>query len=160
MGAVEDGDAVVTFNFRADRVVEISQALECADFKKFDRKRWPDVGGCGVWVQARCYRTALLRAAKRGRPAGGGGPPALPCLACPGSCWRAEAHCSLSCSASTVLHKRKCKCRSGLQASCNMMESCSCLNTFWCRRRSSSERASSMSLAMGFECLRAARAKR
>ncbi|KAI3425198.1 hypothetical protein D9Q98_008967 [Chlorella vulgaris] len=48
VGAVEDGDAVVTFNFRADRVVEISQALEYADFKKFDRKRWPDIRFAGI----------------------------------------------------------------------------------------------------------------
>ncbi len=31
------------FNFRADRVVEISKALEYKDFDKFDRKRFPDV---------------------------------------------------------------------------------------------------------------------
>lgn len=35
---------MVTFNFRADRMVEISQAIEYPDFKKFDRKRWPQVG--------------------------------------------------------------------------------------------------------------------
>ena len=40
---VQDGDAVVIFNFRADRVVELSKALEYKDFDKFDRKRWPDV---------------------------------------------------------------------------------------------------------------------
>ena len=44
VGAVRDGDAVVTFNFRADRMVEISQALEYEHFDKFDRKRWPKVG--------------------------------------------------------------------------------------------------------------------
>lgn len=37
------GDAVVTFNFRADRMIEISQALEYPNFDKFDRKRWPQV---------------------------------------------------------------------------------------------------------------------
>ena len=40
---VQDGDAVVIFNFRADRVVELSKALEYKDFNKFDRKRWPNV---------------------------------------------------------------------------------------------------------------------
>jgi bisphosphoglycerate-independent phosphoglycerate mutase (AlkP superfamily) len=44
VGAVADGDAVVTFNFRADRMVEISQALEYEKFDHFDRKRRPDVG--------------------------------------------------------------------------------------------------------------------
>ena len=40
---MQDGDAVVIFNFRADRVVELSKALEYKDFDNFDRKRWPDV---------------------------------------------------------------------------------------------------------------------
>ena len=40
---LQDGDAVVIFNFRADRVIELSKALEYKDFDKFDRKRWPDV---------------------------------------------------------------------------------------------------------------------
>lgn len=39
----QDGDAVVIFNFRADRVVELSKAFEYKDFKCFDRKRHPDV---------------------------------------------------------------------------------------------------------------------
>lgn len=34
---------MVIFNFRADRVVEMSKALEYKDFDNFDRKRWPDV---------------------------------------------------------------------------------------------------------------------
>ena len=34
---------MVIFNFRADRVIEISKALEYKDFDKFDRKRFPDV---------------------------------------------------------------------------------------------------------------------
>ena len=34
---------MVIFNFRADRVVELSKALEYKDFNKFDRKKWPDV---------------------------------------------------------------------------------------------------------------------
>ena len=32
------GDAVVTFNFRADRVIELSKALEYQEFTHFDRK--------------------------------------------------------------------------------------------------------------------------
>ena len=40
-GAVQDGDAVAIFNFRADRVLEISRAFEYETFDKFDRKRHP-----------------------------------------------------------------------------------------------------------------------
>ncbi|GAB4815975.1 hypothetical protein N2152v2_003021 [Parachlorella kessleri] len=48
VGTVQDGDAVVTFNFRADRMVEISKAIEYPDFKAFDRKRWPAVKFAGM----------------------------------------------------------------------------------------------------------------
>lgn len=48
MGAVQDGDAVVTFNFRADRMVEMSKALEYTDFKHFDRKRFPNIRFAGM----------------------------------------------------------------------------------------------------------------
>jgi BPG-independent PGAM N-terminus (iPGM_N) len=44
LGRIEDGDAVICFNFRADRVVEISQAFEYPEFTGFDRRRWPQVG--------------------------------------------------------------------------------------------------------------------
>ncbi len=37
VGAMSDGDAVVLFNFRGDRAIEISQAYEDADFAFFDR---------------------------------------------------------------------------------------------------------------------------
>ena len=43
VGTIEDGDAVVVFNFRADRVVEISKAFEYEDFPYFDRQRFPKV---------------------------------------------------------------------------------------------------------------------
>ena len=39
----QDGDAVVLFNFRADRMVEISKAFEYEEFNAFDRKRFPKV---------------------------------------------------------------------------------------------------------------------
>ncbi|KAG2601549.1 hypothetical protein PVAP13_5KG594900 [Panicum virgatum] len=39
VGPVLDGDAVVTINFRADRMVMLAKALEYADFDKFDRVR-------------------------------------------------------------------------------------------------------------------------
>ncbi|KAL6782316.1 GPM1A [Auxenochlorella protothecoides x Auxenochlorella symbiontica] len=48
VGAVQDGDAVVTFNFRADRMVEISKALEYEEFDHFDRKRWPKIKFAGI----------------------------------------------------------------------------------------------------------------
>ncbi len=38
---MQDGDAVVIFNFRSDRVIEISKAFEYEDFTAFDRKRFP-----------------------------------------------------------------------------------------------------------------------
>jgi hypothetical protein len=44
VGTVEDGDAVILFNFRADRMVQISKAFEYPDFAIFDRERFPKVG--------------------------------------------------------------------------------------------------------------------
>ena len=44
VGTIEDGDAVVLFNFRADRVVELSKAFEYTEpgrFTHFDRERVP-----------------------------------------------------------------------------------------------------------------------
>lgn len=41
MDALQDGDAVIIFNFRADRVLEISRAFEYEKFDNFDRKRHP-----------------------------------------------------------------------------------------------------------------------
>lgn len=38
---LQDGDAVAIFNFRSDRVIEISKAFEYEDFSAFDRKRFP-----------------------------------------------------------------------------------------------------------------------
>ncbi len=48
VGTIEDGDAVVFFNFRGDRAIEISMAFEQADFSGFDRKRVPDVFYAGM----------------------------------------------------------------------------------------------------------------
>lgn len=48
VGTVEDGDAVVFFNFRGDRAIEISRAFEEAGFDKFDRVRWPRVAYAGM----------------------------------------------------------------------------------------------------------------
>jgi len=43
VGPILDGDALVFFNFRGDRAIEISQAFEADDFTGFDRGRRPEV---------------------------------------------------------------------------------------------------------------------
>ena len=48
VGTIEDNDAVVIANFRADRVVEISKAFEYADFNCFDRVRFPKIKFVGL----------------------------------------------------------------------------------------------------------------
>ena len=48
VGAMTDGDAVVLFNFRGDRAVEISQAYEDPDFRHFDRGNHPDIFFAGM----------------------------------------------------------------------------------------------------------------
>ena len=45
---IVDGDAVVMFNFRGDRAIEISRAFEDAELDKFDRIRRPDVLYAGM----------------------------------------------------------------------------------------------------------------
>ncbi|WP_412478191.1 2,3-bisphosphoglycerate-independent phosphoglycerate mutase [Azonexus sp. IMCC34839] len=48
IGTIEDGDAVVFFNFRGDRAIEITRAFVEADFKEFDRVRVPNVTYAGM----------------------------------------------------------------------------------------------------------------
>ena len=49
VGAIVDGDAVVLFNFRGDRAIELSQAFEAGpEFDKFDRQRVPAVFFAGM----------------------------------------------------------------------------------------------------------------
>ena len=48
VGTIEDGDAVIFFNFRGDRAIEISRAFDETDFQAFDRERRPDVFYCGL----------------------------------------------------------------------------------------------------------------
>ncbi len=43
LGKMNDGDAVVLYNFRGDRAIEISRAYEEADFTDFDRGEHPNV---------------------------------------------------------------------------------------------------------------------
>ncbi len=48
VGTIEDGDAVIFFNFRGDRAIEISRAFDEIDFNEFDRGRRPDVFYAGM----------------------------------------------------------------------------------------------------------------
>jgi len=48
VGRIVDGDAVVFFNFRGDRAIEISRAFEDEQFTKFDRKPYPHVVYAGM----------------------------------------------------------------------------------------------------------------
>jgi 2,3-bisphosphoglycerate-independent phosphoglycerate mutase len=48
VGKIEDGDAVVFFNFRGDRSIEISRAFDEENFTEFDRERHPDVLFAGM----------------------------------------------------------------------------------------------------------------
>ena len=49
VGSIVDGDAVVMFNFRGDRAIELSQAFESGPgFDEFDREHVPDVFFAGM----------------------------------------------------------------------------------------------------------------
>jgi len=48
VGPVTDGDAVICFNFRGDRAIEISRAFTEKDFTEFDRGPLPDVFYAGI----------------------------------------------------------------------------------------------------------------
>ena len=48
IGPMRDGDAVVLFNYRGDRAMEISRALEQDEFKEFDRGPLPDLHFCSI----------------------------------------------------------------------------------------------------------------
>ena len=48
VGTIEDGDAVVYFNFRGDRALEMTAAFENDDFPWFDRVRRPRVEYAGM----------------------------------------------------------------------------------------------------------------
>lgn len=48
VGTIEDGDAVIFWNFRGDRAIEISKAFEQDSFEKFDRVRHPKVFYVGM----------------------------------------------------------------------------------------------------------------
>jgi len=48
VGRIQDGDAVIFFNFRGDRAIEISRAFTEKDFSEFDRGPLPDVIYAGM----------------------------------------------------------------------------------------------------------------
>jgi 2,3-bisphosphoglycerate-independent phosphoglycerate mutase len=48
VGPIRDGDSVVLFNFRGDRAIEISQALEYETFTQFERGPRPDILYAGM----------------------------------------------------------------------------------------------------------------
>ena len=48
VGRIQQGDGVVLFNFRGDRAIEISQALEDPDFSRFDRGDFTHIQFCGM----------------------------------------------------------------------------------------------------------------
>ena len=48
IGTIEDGDAVIFFNFRGDRAIELSMAFEQDEFTRFDRIRRPKVFYAGM----------------------------------------------------------------------------------------------------------------
>ena len=48
VGKIHDGDAVIVFNFRGDRAIEISQAFENEEFEAFDRGNHPKVFYAGM----------------------------------------------------------------------------------------------------------------
>ena len=47
-GTVHDGDAVILFNFRGDRAIEISRAFTEKEFTEFDRGSLPDIYYAGM----------------------------------------------------------------------------------------------------------------
>ena len=48
VGPIVDGDAVVYFNFRGDRAIEISRAFTEESFNEFDRGPLPDISYAGI----------------------------------------------------------------------------------------------------------------
>ncbi len=47
-GTIHDGDAVILFNFRGDRAIEISRAFSEKEFREFDRGPLPDIFYAGM----------------------------------------------------------------------------------------------------------------
>ncbi len=70
VGPIRDGAAVVFFNFRGDRAIEISRAFEQEDFPYFDRGARPQVDYAGMMQYDGDFQipTRLSRRAARDRP--------------------------------------------------------------------------------------------
>eukprot|EP00397_Hematodinium_sp_SG-2012_P009184 GEMP01009260.1.p1 GENE.GEMP01009260.1~~GEMP01009260.1.p1 ORF type:complete len:563 (+),score=132.93 GEMP01009260.1:1090-2778(+) len=49
-GKVADGDVLINFNYRGDRALEISQAIEDKNFTRFDRKEHPNIDYYGMLI--------------------------------------------------------------------------------------------------------------
>ncbi len=74
VGVMDDGDAVILFNFRGDRAIEISRAYEEADFDVFDRDdrdddtTTPTTAQCGPTPRSTspaCSSTTAMRSSPR-----------------------------------------------------------------------------------------------
>ncbi|MCK4413251.1 MAG: 2,3-bisphosphoglycerate-independent phosphoglycerate mutase [Candidatus Eisenbacteria sp.] len=50
VGPIQDGDSVISFNFRGDRAIEFSKAMEQEEFTHFDRGQRPDVAYAGMML--------------------------------------------------------------------------------------------------------------
>ncbi len=48
IGTINDGDSVVMFNFRGDRAIELTMALDSDEFSRFDRVRVPQICFAGM----------------------------------------------------------------------------------------------------------------
>ncbi len=48
IGRMQDGDAVILYNYRGDRAMEISRAMERDEFDEFDRGPRPDLYFCSI----------------------------------------------------------------------------------------------------------------
>jgi 2,3-bisphosphoglycerate-independent phosphoglycerate mutase len=42
-GPIMDEDVIINFNFRSDRMIQLTKAFVDENFDRFDRKRWPNV---------------------------------------------------------------------------------------------------------------------
>jgi len=61
VGTIQDGDAVIFFNFRGDRAIELSEAFDREDFDRFDRRcfmpAWSNTMAIGTSQSIFCLST-------------------------------------------------------------------------------------------------------
>jgi 2,3-bisphosphoglycerate-independent phosphoglycerate mutase len=60
IGSIRDGDSVVCFNFRADRMRQLTRAIALADFDGFERPARPDVHCTTMTVYDRTFRFPVV----------------------------------------------------------------------------------------------------